>query len=90
MGFPGRGGSRGGRGGGGRGGRGGGRGGRGGFGGKRFDEGPPASVEEVGVFMHAAENDAVVNCTHEKIPMFNAGIYLEDGKTKVGKIEEIW
>merc|ERR1712004_682575 len=40
--------------------------------------------------MHAAENDAAVNCTHEKIPMFNAGIYLEDGKTKVGKIEEIF
>ncbi|KMT15627.1 hypothetical protein BVRB_3g056190 [Beta vulgaris subsp. vulgaris] len=81
-------GDRGGRGGfGGRGGRGGGFGGRGG-GGFR-DEGPPAEVIEISTFVHACEGEAVTKLTHEKIPYFNAPIYLQN-KTQIGKVEEIF
>ncbi|XP_022156221.1 putative H/ACA ribonucleoprotein complex subunit 1-like protein 1 [Momordica charantia] len=81
-GFGGRGGGRGG------GGRGGGRfGGRGG-GGFR-DEGPPAEVVEVSTFLHACEGDAVTRLTNEKIPFFNAPIYLQN-KTQIGKVDEIF
>ncbi|KAB8115674.1 hypothetical protein EE612_056327 [Oryza sativa] len=77
-------------GGGGRGGRfgGGGRGGRGGGGGFR-DEGPPAEVVEVSTFMHACEGDAVTKLTNEKVPYFNAPIYLQN-KTQIGKVDEIF
>ncbi|KAL5727919.1 hypothetical protein ACHQM5_001059 [Ranunculus cassubicifolius] len=84
-----------GRGGGGgfRGGRDGGRGfrGRGGFGGGRggYDEGPPEYVVEVASFLHAAEGDAVTKLTNEKIPYFNAPIYLQN-KTQIGKVDEIF
>lgn len=93
-----------GRGGGGfRGGRDGGRGGRdggrGGFrGGGRFggggrgafrDEGPPAEVVEISTFLHACEGDAVTTLTNEKIPYFNAPIYLQN-KTQIGKVDEIF
>ncbi|CAK9204224.1 unnamed protein product [Sphagnum troendelagicum] len=86
------GGFRGGGGGGGYGGRGG--GGRGGFGGRGGgggyrDEGPPEEVVEVAVFQHACEGEAVIKLTHEKIPYFNAPIYLEN-KTQIGKVEEIF
>jgi H/ACA ribonucleoprotein complex subunit 1 len=76
----------GGRGGGGGGGRfgGGGRGGGGGW----QDQGPPAEVVVAGVFSHACEGEAVCKLTHEKVPYFNAPIYLEN-KTQVGKVEEI-
>ncbi|CAN1246000.1 Putative H/ACA ribonucleoprotein complex subunit 1-like protein 1 [Linum grandiflorum] len=79
----------GGRGGGGRGfggGRGGGRfGGGGGF----RDEGPPSEVVEVSKFVHACEGDAVTKLTNEKIPYFNAPIFLEN-KTQIGKVDEIF
>ncbi|PIN20203.1 H/ACA small nucleolar RNP component GAR1 [Handroanthus impetiginosus] len=83
-----------GRGGGGfRGGRDGGRGGRGGGrGGGRFpprDEGPPSEVIEVSTFVHACEGDAVTKLTNEKIPYFNAPIYLQN-KTQIGKVDEIF
>ncbi|KAL0346336.1 UNVERIFIED_CONTAM: putative H/ACA ribonucleoprotein complex subunit-like protein 1 [Sesamum radiatum] len=84
-----------GRGGGGgfRGGRdGGGRGGRGGRGGGRFpprEEGPPSEVVEVSTFLHACEGDAVTKLTNEKIPYFNAPIYLAN-KTQIGKVDEIF
>ncbi|KAF4368528.1 hypothetical protein F8388_018652 [Cannabis sativa] len=88
-GAPGRGGGgfRGGsRGGGGRfGGGGGGFGGRGGF----RDEGPPEEVVEVATFLHACEGDAVTKLTQEKIPYFNAPIYLQN-KTQIGKVDEIF
>ena len=78
----------GGRGGGGRGGFGrggpGGRGGRGGRGG--FDDGPPAEVCEIGVFMHGCEGELVCRLTNASIPYFNAGIYLENGTSKIGGI----
>lgn len=83
----GRGGSRGGggfRGGG----RGGGRGGFGGGGGYR-DEGPPDRVVEIGTFLHPAEDEMVCRANgSEKIPYFNAPIYLEN-KKKIGKVEEV-
>ncbi|KAJ0393008.1 hypothetical protein P43SY_005891 [Pythium insidiosum] len=83
-----------GRGGGGRGGaRGGGRGGGRGFGGRggrggREPEGPPATVVELGAFLHACENEMVYKSTNDKVPYFNAGAYLEN-KTKIGKVDEI-
>ncbi|KAJ4978623.1 hypothetical protein NE237_009403 [Protea cynaroides] len=77
----GRGGGRGGR----FGGRFGGGGGRGGF----RDEGPPSEVMEVSSFLHACEGDAVTKLTNEKIPYFNAPIYLQN-KTQIGKVDEIF
>ncbi|XP_043690794.1 putative H/ACA ribonucleoprotein complex subunit 1-like protein 1 isoform X1 [Telopea speciosissima] len=73
------------------GGRGGSRGGRfGGRGGGGFrDEGPPAEVTEVASFLHACEGDAVTKLTNEKIPYFNAPIYLQN-KTQIGKVDEIF
>ena len=41
------------------------------------------------MFQHACEGEAVTKLTHEKIPYFNAPIYLEN-KTQVGKVEEIF
>jgi H/ACA ribonucleoprotein complex subunit 1 len=70
----------------GRGGRGvGGRGGRGGR-----DEGPPSVVVEVGQLMHDCESEIVCKLTEKenKIPHFNAGIYLEN-KKKIGKVDEV-
>jgi len=79
-----------------RGGFGGGRGGppgRGGFnrgGGDRFrDQGPPSEVIVLGLFMHSCDNDMVCKSSLEKIPHFNAPIYLEN-KTQIGKIDEIF
>mmetsp|Transcript_32414 Transcript_32414/g.81235 ORF Transcript_32414/g.81235 Transcript_32414/m.81235 type:complete len:116 (-) Transcript_32414:395-742(-) len=62
-------------------GRGGGRGG--------YNDGPPDSVVVAGEFLHACEGEAVCKLTNEKIPYFNAPIFLEN-KTQVGKIEEIF
>ncbi|KAL1195549.1 putative H/ACA ribonucleoprotein complex subunit 1-like protein 1 [Cardamine amara subsp. amara] len=85
--FRGRGGRDGGRRGGGghfgSGGRGGGR-----SGGYR-DEGPPSEVVEVATFLHACEGDAVTKLSSEKIPYFNAPIYLQN-KTQIGKVDEIF
>ncbi|KAF9191861.1 H/ACA snoRNP pseudouridylase subunit [Haplosporangium sp. Z 767] len=74
---------------GGRGGFGGGaRGGRGGFGGGAPSFGPPESVSEMGLFMHACEGEMVCKSTNAKIPYFNAPIYLEN-KSQIGKVDEI-
>ncbi|XP_010909944.1 putative H/ACA ribonucleoprotein complex subunit 1-like protein 1 isoform X2 [Elaeis guineensis] len=83
-------------------GRDGGRGGRGGRFGRRFggggggggrggfrDEGPPAEVVEVSSFLHSCEGDAVTKLTNEKIPYFNAPIYLQN-KTQIGKVDEMF
>eukprot|EP00892_Ulva_mutabilis_P006972 jgi/Ulvmu1/4647/UM002_0378.1 len=76
-------------------GRGGGRspGGRGGgrYGGGRGyrDEGPPERVIEAGEFQHECEGEAICKLTNEKIPYFNAPIFLEN-KSQVGKVEEIF
>ncbi|KAI0517717.1 Gar1/Naf1 RNA binding region-domain-containing protein [Xylaria bambusicola] len=77
----------GGRGGGGFGG--GGRGGgRGGFGQRDF--GPPDTILEMGSFMHACEGEMVCSSisAQNKIPQFNAQIFLEN-KTSVGKVDEV-
>ncbi|EIE20563.1 Gar1-domain-containing protein [Coccomyxa subellipsoidea C-169] len=83
-GFGGRGGDRG-RGGGGRFGGGGRGGGRGGW----QDYGPPEEVVEAGVFLHPCEGEAVCKLTNEKVPYFNAPMYLQN-KTQIGKVEEIF
>ncbi|CAN6672211.1 H/ACA ribonucleoprotein complex subunit Gar1p [Trichomonascus vanleenenianus] len=65
--------------------RGGQRGGRGGF---HAPQGPPETVLEMGTFMHPCEGDIVCRSINEKIPYFNAPIYLEN-KSVVGKVDEI-
>ncbi|PNP37181.1 H/ACA ribonucleoprotein complex subunit 1 [Trichoderma gamsii] len=72
--------------GGGRGGAGGFRGGRGGF--QQRDMGPPASVLEMGKFIHACEGEMVCESINPKVPHFNAQIFLEN-KTAVGKVDEV-
>ncbi|KAK0040409.1 H/ACA ribonucleoprotein complex subunit 1-like protein [Biomphalaria pfeifferi] len=82
---------RGGRGGGrGRGG-GGFRGGRGGgnFGNRYQDQGPPEEVMEIGYMTHTCEEDLVIKSTSDKIPYFNAPIYLQN-KQQIGKVDEIF
>ncbi|KKZ61698.1 H/ACA ribonucleoprotein complex subunit 1 [[Emmonsia] crescens] len=64
----------------------GGRGGRGG--GFQPSFGPPASVLEMGSFIHACEGEMVCESINPKIPYFNAPIYLEN-KTPVGKVDEV-
>ncbi|OMO98941.1 H/ACA ribonucleoprotein complex, subunit Gar1/Naf1 [Corchorus olitorius] len=71
------------------GGRGGGRGFGGRGGGGFRDEGPPEEVVEISTFLHACEGDAVTKLTNEKIPYFNAPIYLQN-KTQIGKVDEIF
>ncbi|KAG7368151.1 Gar1/Naf1 RNA binding region-containing protein [Nitzschia inconspicua] len=72
--------------GGGRGFSGGGRGGGRGFG---REEGPPAEIVEVGKVMHDCEAELVCRWTlDDKVPYFNAGVYLEN-KRKIGKVDEI-
>lgn len=44
---------------------------------------------EVSSFMHACEGDAVTKLTNEKIPFFNAPIYLKN-MTQIGKVDEIF
>nr|XP_043611703.1 H/ACA ribonucleoprotein complex subunit 1-like protein 2 [Erigeron canadensis] len=85
------GGFRGGRDGGGRfgGGRSGGRSGGRFSSGGGYNDGPPDQVVEVSSFVHAAEGDAVTKLTNEKIPYFNAPIYLQN-KTMIGKVDEIF
>ena len=104
MSFRGRGGGRGGgRGRGGRG-RGGGRGGRFqhyDYGPPEYVTGKPDTTEvppyalsclifsEVGSFVHPCEEDLVCKGSIEKVPYFNAPIYLEN-KSQIGKVDEIF
>lgn len=59
--------------------------GRGGF---QQSYGPPATVLELGSFLHACEGEMVCESVNPKIPYFNAPIYLEN-KTAIGKVDEI-
>merc|ERR1719482_954524 len=52
-------------------------------------EGPPDQIEEVGESMHDCENDMICKCTNERIPHFNARIFLEN-KEEIGKVDEIF
>ena len=60
-------------------------GGRGGF---SRDMGPPATVLELGSFLHATEGEMVCESTNTKIPYFNAPIYLEN-KVIIGQTVNI-
>ena len=44
---------------------------------------------EVGEYMHPCEGDLICKSSSEKVPYFNAPIYLEN-KSQVGKIDEIF
>ena len=44
---------------------------------------------ELGHFLQPCEGDLVCKCTNEKIPYFNAPIYLEN-KSQVGKVDDIF
>ncbi|KAG2061390.1 Gar1-domain-containing protein [Suillus hirtellus] len=67
-----------------RGGRG---GGRGGF--QQRDFGPPATVVEMGTFMHAVEDEMFCSSLiPDRVPYFNAPIYLQN-KSVIGKVDEI-
>uniref|UniRef100_A0A1I8FIW9 H/ACA ribonucleoprotein complex subunit n=1 Tax=Macrostomum lignano TaxID=282301 RepID=A0A1I8FIW9_9PLAT len=61
-------------------------------GGRYEDQGPPASVDEVGYFMQPCVEDMVCKLTHEKIPYFNAPIFLEnkEQKSRQGGVDEIF
>ncbi|KAK1753464.1 Gar1-domain-containing protein [Echria macrotheca] len=50
--------------------------------------GPPATVLEMGKFIHACEGEMVCESINPKIPHFNAPIYLEN-KTAIGKVDEV-
>lgn len=51
--------------------------------------GPPASVIEMGAFVHACEGEMVCKSVNAaKIPQFNAFVFLEN-KTNVGKVDEV-
>lgn len=43
----------------------------------------------MGIFMHACEEEMVLKSTNEKVPYFNAPVYLAN-KTQIGKIDEIF
>ena len=65
--------------------------GRGRGGGGRFqrDEGPPAEIVEAGAVAHEVESELLCKWTlTDKVPYFNAGIYLQN-KRKIGKVDEI-
>lgn len=73
-----------------RGGFGGGRGGSS-FGNKgRYEDPNPQNVEmqPMGIFEHACEGDMICRNINEKIPYFNAPIYLEN-RSQIGKVDEI-
>lgn len=46
-------------------------------------------ITEVATFVHASEGDAVTKLCQEKIPHFNAPIYLQN-KTQIGRVDEIF
>ena len=39
--------------------------------------------------MHPCEDEVVCKCTNEKVPYFNAPVYLEN-KQQIGKVDEIF
>lgn len=71
------------------------RGARGGFRGGRDsnfrnnDHGPPQFVEALGEMSHSCQGDLVCNLTNEKVPYFNAPVYLEN-KEQIGQVDEIY
>lgn len=47
------------------------------------------SCTELGHVLHTCEGDLVCKCTNEKIPYFNAPVYLEN-KSQIGKVDDIF
>eukprot|EP00421_Protoceratium_reticulatum_P004920 CAMPEP_0168360506 /NCGR_PEP_ID=MMETSP0228-20121227/2196_1 /TAXON_ID=133427 /ORGANISM="Protoceratium reticulatum, Strain CCCM 535 (=CCMP 1889)" /LENGTH=237 /DNA_ID=CAMNT_0008373175 /DNA_START=51 /DNA_END=763 /DNA_ORIENTATION=+ len=68
-----------------------GKGGKGGKGKGRppEPEGPPEAVEEIGEAVHACEDDLVCKCTNERVPHFNARMFLENNE-EIGRLDEIF
>eukprot|EP00403_Amphidinium_massartii_P018361 CAMPEP_0178430894 /NCGR_PEP_ID=MMETSP0689_2-20121128/31556_1 /TAXON_ID=160604 /ORGANISM="Amphidinium massartii, Strain CS-259" /LENGTH=179 /DNA_ID=CAMNT_0020052767 /DNA_START=1 /DNA_END=540 /DNA_ORIENTATION=+ len=52
-------------------------------------EGPPEQVEEMGEMSHTSENELVCKSTNERIPHFNARIFLENNE-EIGRVEEVF
>ncbi len=44
---------------------------------------------EIGEYMHPCEGELVCRNTNEKIPYFNAPVYLEN-KSQIGKVDDIF
>lgn len=63
---------------------------RGGFGGgNRYQDAQGSDeIMQLGSFMHASEGDMFCKSVNEKIPYFNAPVFLEN-KTQIGKVDEI-
>ena len=55
----------------------------------RHFPGTPLHDAELGHFLHPCEGDLVCRCTNEKIPYFNAPVYLEN-KSQIGKVDDIF
>merc|ERR1712146_490020 len=47
------------------------------------------TVVEIGIFSHICEGESICRLTTQKVPFFNAQIYLAD-KTPIGLINEIF
>jgi H/ACA ribonucleoprotein complex subunit 1 len=43
----------------------------------------------MGLFMHPCEGELICKSTNEKVPYFNAPVFLEN-KTPIGKVDEIF
>ena len=52
------------------------------------DNAPPETVVLMGSFVHNSEGDMLCKSLNDRIPYFNAPIYLEN-KTQIGKVDEI-
>ena len=46
-------------------------------------------ILELGHVLHPCEDDLVCKCTNEKVPYFNAPVYLEN-KAQIGKVDDIF
>lgn len=46
-------------------------------------------ILEIGYMTHTCEEDLVLKCTSDKVPYFNAPIYLKN-KEQIGKVDEIF
>ncbi|CAH8493024.1 unnamed protein product [Dicrocoelium dendriticum] len=65
------------------------RGRRGGSSFHQENQGPPEEVVEAGTFLHPCQEDIICRLTSEKIPYFNAPVYLHN-KEEIGRVDEIF
>jgi H/ACA ribonucleoprotein complex subunit 1 len=47
------------------------------------------NILELGEYMHPCEEDLICKCSNEKIPYFNAPVFLKD-KSQIGKVDDIF